>query len=181
MPRFPAFPGLRLFAVAMLACVVTLGLAGCAHYRLGTGTEGKLAFERLYIAPVENQAAVPQAVAVVSRELRNTFLRDGRVTLVDSPAAADAVLTVNLEDYGRSYTAVQPTDTALARKFDLELVARCSLLDQRSGGHLFKDRRIMVTRQIYVDDGQNPAEYQALPHLADQLADWVAHAVLDVW
>lgn len=155
-------------------------MAGCSHYRLGTGSD-RVSFETLYIAPISNEAAVPQAVATVSRALRSAVIRDGRVRLAADAASADAVLQVTLSDYGRTFSAVQATDTALARKFDLELIARCDLTDQRTGEALFKNRRIMVTRQIYVDDGQNPAEYQALPQLADQLADWVAHAVLDVW
>ncbi len=160
--------------------VVLLVWAGCANYQLGTQAQ-PLGFTSLYVAPVKNDAAVPQAVALVTRELRTALLRDGRVTLADDEASADAVLTVELNDYGRTFTAVQPTDTALARKFDLALGARCSLVNQRTGQALFENRTVRVTRQIYVDEGQNPAEYQALPHLADQLADWVAHAVLDVW
>lgn len=171
----------RLPRLVSLVVCTWLGLgSSCAHYQLGTSA-APLAFESIYIAPVTNTAAVPQAVALVSRELRTALLRDGRVTLAADADSADAVLTVELTDYGRSFTAVQPTDTALARKFDLALGARCSLLNQRTGETLFDHRTVRVTRQIYVDEGQNPAEYQALPHLADQLADWVAHAVLDVW
>lgn len=155
-------------------------LPACSHYRLGTG-DGDPGFRSLYVAPVGNDAAVPQAVPIVSRELRDAFLRDGRIRLARSAESADAVLTVMLTDYSRSFTAVQPNDTALARKFDLALSARCTLVDRRTGEALFSDRVVSVTRQIYVDSGQNPAETEALPHLADQLADWVAHAALGVW
>lgn len=164
-----------------LVLLLSLGLAaGCSHYQLGTGTE-QLGFATIYVAPITNGAAVPQATALVSSELRTALLRDGRISLAPDAESADAVLSVDLTDYARTFTAVQPNDTALARKFDLALSATCSLVDQRTGQALFKNRIVRVTRQIYVDDGQNPAEYQALPHLADQLADWVAHAVLDVW
>ncbi|WP_221029033.1 LPS assembly lipoprotein LptE [Actomonas aquatica] len=168
-------------SLLLLACLSLLGLSGCAHYSLGTGATEPLAFSTLYVEPVSNEAALPQAVALVTRELRTALLRDGRVTLAPDAASADAVLSVNLFDYGRTLTAVQPNDTALARKFDLALGAQCTLVNQRTGEPIFKNRTVRVTRQIFVDDGQNPAEYQALPHLADQLADWVAHAVLDVW
>ena len=167
--------------VALLLSLVGLGLnSGCSHYQLGTGTKD-LGFSTVYIAPVTNEAAVPQATALVSRELRNSLLQDGRMSLAADEASADAVLSVALVHYARTFTAVQPNDTALARKFDLVLTAHCSLIDQRTGKPLFKNRPVSVTRQIYVDDGQNPAEYQALPQLADQLADRVSHAVLDVW
>jgi len=173
MPTFPAF--LRLGLIALAA-----SLSGCAHYQLGTGAESP-AFRTIYVAPVRNSAALPQAVATFSREIRNAFANDGRVQLASSAGTADAVLTINLTDFDRTFTSVQPTDTALARKFDLKITARCTLEDRRNGRILFADREIHVTRQIFVDDGQNPAEYQVQPQLAAQLADRVIHSVLDVW
>lgn len=166
------FPGLVVFSL--------LGfVAGCAHYQLGNGAAPE--FRTLYLAPVNNTAAVPQAVAVVSRELRLALSNDGRVTLAAAPGTADVVLTINLIDYARDMTAVRPADTALARKFDVSLTARLTLTDQRTGRALIGRRDLQVTRQIFTDDGQVPAEYQALPLLARELGVRVVHAVLDVW
>lgn len=171
------FPRLALLFFTSLGWV---GITGCAHYELGSGATD-LAFRSLYVEPVNNPAALPQAVATFTREVRNAFARDGRVRLAPGPGTADAVLRISLADYDRTFTSVQPTDTALARKFDLNLVATCTLSDPRTGNAWFTDREIRVTRQIFVDDGQNPAEYQAQPQLAAQLADRVVHTVLDVW
>jgi hypothetical protein len=173
MTGVPGF--LRLLPIAIL-----LVTAGCAHYQLGSGS-GELDFRTIYIEPVQNTAALPQAVATFSRELRNAFAQDGRVALAPNAASADVVLAVDLARFERSFTSVQPADTALARKFDLDIIALCSLEDRRSGQTLFRDQEIAVTRQIFVDDGQNPAEYQVQPQLATQLADRVLHRVLDVW
>lgn len=173
MPRSRAFLRLSLLAIGWL-------FAGCAHYQLGTGAE-TVPFRTLYIAPVHNTAALPQAVATFTRELRHAFANDGRVQLASSPQSADAVLTVDLARFDRTFTSVQPNDTALARKFDLNITARCTLADRRNGRDFFTDREIRVTRQIFVDGGQNIAEYQVQPHLAAQLADRVIHTVLDVW
>jgi len=173
--------------LSLPVALVSLGLfAGCAHYQLGT--EGKLSFHSLYIAPVENKARLPQAVAVVSGQLRTAFMHDGRVTVVDSPADADATLTVSLSDYGRDVTSARPDDTGLARKFNLNLAAVCTLRDNRTGTLLFEKRVINVEQQIFTtgkvqqaDSNQQQAEYQALPLLASSLAEKVAHAALDVW
>jgi outer membrane lipopolysaccharide assembly protein LptE/RlpB len=166
-------------------------LSSCANYRLGTGAQ--LSFATLYVTPVANDALVPQAAALITRELRAAFLRDGRVQLVDSPEAADATLTLVLVNYGRNMTTARPDDTGLARKFDLMLETSCTLLDQRTGTPIFDKRPIAVTRQVFTDGdgfvvngrpapgGQLPAEYQTLPLLAEQLAQRVTHAVLDVW
>jgi hypothetical protein len=171
----------------LFAFVLSLGFfAGCAHYQLGT--TGKLSFHTLYVAPVENKSRLPQSVAIVSTQIREAFLHDGRVTLVDSPADADATLTVSLSNYGRDATAARPDDTGLARKFSLKLTAVCTLRDNRTSTALYEKRELAAEQQIFttatpqqLDSNQQQAEYQALPLLAATLAQKVAHATLDVW
>ncbi len=167
--------------------LLALGLfAGCAHYQLGT--TGKLNFQTLYIEPVENKAHIPQAVTSFSTQIREAFLHDGRVTLVNSPAEADATLTVSLSRYGRDVTSARPEDTGLARKFNLQLTALCTLRDNRSQTALFEKRPLLVEQQIFAtatpeqaDSEQLHAEYQALPLLATTLAQKITHTTLDVW
>ncbi len=179
MPPSSAHP-LNVLRTVVAGLLLSGLFSGCANYQLGTGAD-TLPFRSVYIAPVGNSAAIPQAVATFSRELRQAFATDGRVRLVGSPAEADAVLEVDLANLGRTFTSVQPDDTALARKFDLTVVAHCTLHDPRSNRVFLANEQIRVTRQIFVDDGQNPAEYQVQPQLAAQLADRVTHRVLDVW
>lgn len=166
-----------------LSLLFSLGCAllatGCAHYQLGTGS--KLSFTTLYVEPVASRAAVPQARELVSAQLRETLLRDGRVTIVNSPEAADAVLTVVLTDYRRGVTAVREGDTGLARKFDLILGATCTLRDNRGNKDIFAGRVINATRQAFTDSGQLQSEYQTLPLLAESLSAKIAHAALGVW
>lgn len=169
------------FAVPAGFATLVLILTGCANYQLGTEAEGSLAFQSIYVAPIKNTAASPQSSALLSREIRHGFAQDGRVQLASNPAQADAILEIELTDRDRTFTSVQPTDTALARKFDLTLTVLATLTHQRTGKILFADREIEVTRQIFVDGGQNPAEDQVMPQLAAALADRVTHSVLDVW
>jgi hypothetical protein len=166
---------LRLTFAAMLA----LFLSACAHYQLGT--DGKLAFTTLYIEPVENKALLPQASALVGTQLRESILRDGRVALVNDPAQADAVLHVTLTNYSRAQTAARSDDTGLARKFQLTLLAVCTLRDNRTSKVLFEKRPVSAVKEAYTDSGQLQSEYNTLPLLASSLADSIAHAVLDVW
>lgn len=172
------FRALFLTSLALLAAAAVGILSACSHYTLGTGA--KLAFTSLYIAPVDSTAAVPQARPLVGARLREVFLRDGRVKLVDSPSAADAVLHVTLVGYRREATVASQSDPALARKFNLILTASCDLT-LRDGTVLFSKRDIVAQREDYVDQGQLQAEYNMMPHLADLLANSVLHATLDVW
>jgi len=173
----------------LLPLCALLGLflsTGCANYQLGTS--GKLSFRTLYISPVENKAQLPQAVAVITTQIREAFLRDGRVTLVNSPGEADATLHITLVRYARDVATARPDDTGLARKFNLNLTALCTLRKTQDNTVLLENRALAVEQQIFAtatpqqaDSDQLQAEYQALPQLAATLADKVSHAALDVW
>ncbi len=162
---------------ALLAGVLLL--AGCSHYRLGTG--GTVSFRTLHIEPVANTTLLPQAQALVTARLREAFARDARVQLVNSAAGADAVLTLTINDYRREVAAVREGDTGLARKFNVTLGVVCTLRDARDGKLLLDRRAVSAVREVFTDGGQLQAEYQTLPLLADTLAAKVTHAALDVW
>lgn len=172
---------------APVFALLALVLAGCSNYVLGTGKS--LEFRTLFIEPVENDSNLPQAVAIISTQLREAFLRDGRVTLVNTAADADAVLSVTLSSYGRDVATVLANDTGLARKFDLALVAQATLRTPSSDKVWFRDRALAAKRQAFTDNprasgqfgNQLQAEYTTLPLLAESLAAAAVHAVLDVW
>jgi outer membrane lipopolysaccharide assembly protein LptE/RlpB len=165
---------------ALLFCLVGLfTLSGCANYNLGSG--GKLTFQTVYIAPVVNESNLPQSVAVFSTGLREAFLRDGRVSLVNTVDQADVVLTVKLLKYSRASTASQSTDTGLARKFDVTLEAEASLRDNRQNKFLFEKRKVEAVRQVFTNSGQLQSEYQNVPLLSETLSKNVLSATLDVW
>jgi|SRR5208283_53775 len=165
--------------LGILLLGASLSGPACSHYQLGT--QSKLAFTTLYVAPVENRAMLPQAQVLVATEIRDALRKDGRVTVVDSSEVADAVLRVSLVKYDREVAAANSTDTGLARKFALNLHASCTLTDRRTGHPYFSNRQLVVTRDAFTDSGQLQSEYQTLPLLAASLGDRVAHAVFDVW
>lgn len=177
---------LRYLSFFFLAA--SLIFSGCANYQLGTG--GKVTFTTLYVEPVSTKVLIPQAQAILSTQVRNAFNRDGRVTLVNSPEAADATLKIVLTEFGREVATQRVGDSGLARKFTLNLGAAATLTDRRVGRPLFTDREVKVHRDVYTDEGnvggivktnQLQAEYQGLPLLAEAFAEKVTHAVLDVW
>jgi len=175
-------PSSVLRLLSSVLCLLSPVLwTSCSHYQLGTGSVEKLSFNTLYVAPVENKTLLPEARALLSTQLRETFARDGRVALADSPEAADATLTVVITDYHRDVTSVREGDTGLARKFNLTLGTTCTLRDNRGGKDIFSNRPVSAQREAFTDSGQLQTEYQTLPLLAEALAQKVAHAALDVW
>ena len=168
----------RLSPLACLLLAVFFLATGCSHYRLGT--DSKLSFRTLYLEPVENKSLLPQSRAIVTTQLRETFARDGRISLVNSSAEADATLKVVISDYHRDIATVREGDTGLARKFTLTLGTLCTLRE-RSGKIIFENRPLAAQRVAFTDSGQLQSEYQTLPLLADAVAAKIARAALDSW
>lgn len=172
-----------------LTCLLALAAAaGCSHYQVGT--QGRLPFATVYVAPVQNRTLLPQAQAEISAQLRTALANDGRVSLANSPEAADATLSVVIVDFHREVAAVREQDTGLAGEFSETLGALCSLRDNRANRFFFENRPLSTHRDVFADSGdphsslvgnQLQSEYNTLPLLAQSLADRVAHAVLDVW
>jgi Lipopolysaccharide-assembly len=114
----------RIQLLSILGAVLLL--SSCAHYQLGTGSQPK--FATLYIAPVASSTVIPQAGVLVTTQLRESFSRDGRVTLVNSAATADAVLQITLSGYNRTVAVALTNDThqsGLLRPAPARRHARC--------------------------------------------------------
>ena len=156
-----------------------LCFTGCAGYQLGTGSAPK--FSTLFIAPVRTETQIPQAQALVTTQLREAIIRDGRVKLVNSAEAADAVLQISLTGYDRAVSVARADDTGLARRFDVSLQAAATLTDNRTKTAYFTRRPLVAKRGAFTDSGLVPAEFQTLPLLAEQLAGETVHALLDTW
>ena len=162
-----------------LGLIGMLLLSGCSHYQLGTG--GKVSFRTLYVAPVVNDSNMPQAVAPISTQLREAFLHDSRIILVNTPEEAEATLTVRLLKYGRAGKTGRRDDTGLARNFDVTVEAEASLRDNRDNHFIFENRKTAATREVFGDSGQLQAEFQNVPLLAEILAKNIRSATLDTW
>ena len=73
-----------------------------------------------------------------------------------------------------SMVGVALPDKAAGFLMEAELKAFAAVLDHPR-------RPLLAKRGVFTDSGLVPAEYQALPLLAEQLATEAAHAVLDTW
>lgn len=166
---------LLCFTVALCAILTACG----GRYQLGPGSDP--AFATLHVAVVTSDTMLPQSAAVITTAVREAFIKDGRVRLVDHSADADAILRIVLVSYSRETTVALPNDTALARRYDVTLAARATLHDQRRNQPILVDRPLMARRGVFSDSGNIPAEAHTLPLLAERLADETVRAVLERW
>ncbi|TVR53853.1 MAG: hypothetical protein EA425_02910 [Puniceicoccaceae bacterium] len=164
-----------LLGLALLAS----GFTGCAGYRLTHGAP--LPFNAVHVEPVTLSGPVPQARSLVHAAVSRELSRDGRLDLRSAPDAAAARLHISLAPPSRTYTADRPDDAGLSRKLVLSLTATCTLSSADGATVYFAERPVTASIDLFTDDGQIPAEYQALSPLADELGRRIAQAVLDVW
>jgi len=176
--------------LALLTLFTVAFISGCNSYQFGNPVE--LPFESIYIKPVTNDSFAPQAQAMLSSQIRDVFIHDGRTKLVTSSEAADAVLIVNLTEYNRRAAARQSLDTTMAANFSLTLAAEVSLFNQIKGDYYFQERMIRRSSNAYVEDlyatpGDSQtqdflqSEYQAMPRITRDLARRIADEVLNPW
>lgn len=169
---------MRLLARRLLALALLGSLTACSHYHLGA--PGKPVAQSVFVAPAVNAAFAPQAVPLVTDAVRLALARDGRIELAGNPESAEAQLQIRLLRFEREVLAARRDDTGLARKFGATLTAEITLTD-RNGKILIDRRTIVANRDVFVDSGLQPTEYQTMPLLAEALATEIAHALLDTW
>lgn len=176
--------------LALLSLVAMNLSVGCKSYTLGHPAE--LPFETIYIQPARNDSFAPQAQALISGQVREAVIRDGRVKLVAEPGKADALLRMTLSEYTRNAAARRQDDTEIAQNFDLTLGLQLDLYDQDNGSYFFQGREVEArttgyTNNPYVDaavrdtQGLIQSEYNAMPRLARELGRKAADELLSVW
>lgn len=171
------FPNRRLFL--LLSGLMALWfVSGCANYQLGRHAEPP--FRSIYVKPVSNATFAPQAQAILTSQLRENFIHDGMLQ-VENEADADAVLEVVLRDFDRQIAATRQDDTEIAEKLRFELLADCTLSNNRTGEIYFENRPISATADSFPGDRSQQAEHLAMPVLTRNLARRISYEVLQVW
>jgi len=175
--------------LSAISLFLTALLSGCASYQLGSHSE--LPFESIYIRPASNASFAPQSQAILSAQVRDAFIKDGRVKLLSHQSEADAILEISIIEYTRQSGARRRSDTETAQTFRVGLEAEISLLNANTGALYFEQRKLEEHEGIYVDNpyantaaekqGYIRAEYNAMPRITRGLARKIADEVLSPW
>ncbi len=169
------------FASTLFASIVVVLFSGCGRYALGPGRETP--FTTLYVEAVTNDSLAPQAAPLASAALREAFLRDGRVKLANSPAGADATLSLRLTNYHRRAASYRSEDTARANTFEITLEGEATLSSNRLGGEsLFEGRSVRGAARLTWDDPTtSPNGRQPLAAAIRSLSRETVSMALDAW
>lgn len=173
MPRF-----ITLFSTFAL-CLAGLALSSCSSY---SRHAAKPPFSKLYIEPVDNRTVAPQVIAVFSRNLREEFMRDATVQLVDRDQA-EAVLTLRLTAYDNATGSFSRSDAGQVGSLLMQIGATGNLIG-KDGTIYFENRPFQRTTHVFTNTGPQdlPAgRYQSIPLVAQQIARDVKNAVNGTW
>ena len=164
-------------ALVALAAGTLLGLVPACSYSLGG--RGELPFSSIEIAPIENEADLPQAQATLARNISDVLNREPKLRTVVSNG--DAELRIVISDYRRSISATSSDDSVLASTQNLTLELKCSLSDTRSGKIYFRDRTVSVSTEVYTGTAPGLGEPQSFPVLSREAARKIRNLVTSVW
>ena len=152
-------------------------LSGCAGYRLGP-TNGVRAGERsIQINPFLNKTIQPRLSEAVAISLRKNLQRDGTYRL-NTHNEGDIIVTGAIVSYDRTQLSYQPRDILTPRDYRISITAQVTARDRNSGKVLL-DRPVTGRTTVRVGQDLNSAERQALPLVADDLAQNVTSLLVD--
>ena len=164
-----------LSVIVFTAVVLT---AGCAHYHTGIGS--KLPFQTLYVAPAMNESLAPQAQALLTEQVRNKIISDGRITLKNEDDA-DAVLEITICNFSTNIGTTKHTDSTVANSFNVILDGEVTLSMKDTGEVLITNHPVSASVEVLVNDEYEEAQYQAMPQVTQKLADQIYILVSTPW
>ena len=152
-------------------------LTGCAGYHLGTGN--KPLYHTISFAPIVNHSFAPQMNTLVSDALFQAFAHGGGMAVESQGGDAEVVLHVTLTNFQKLIGATTISDTGEARSLVMILTAEAALSDP-AGKPIYKGN-FEVRQEYYADSGLVRAEEEALPQLAQLMAEKIHRAVVSKW
>jgi hypothetical protein len=153
----------------ILFCVVSLGLTGCAGYRLGPANGLAPGTKSVQISPFVNQTLEPRLTDAVTSQMRRQLQRDGTYRLATHDDG-DILVTGVITGFNRQELGFSSKDTLTVTDFRLSLTAQVTARE-KSTGKVLLDQRVTGFTLIRVGRDLTSSERQALPLLAESLAE----------
>ena len=166
--RFLKFPAV---------CIAALWLAGCAGYQLGP-VNGQTAGEKsVQVMPFNNQTLQPRLGDAVTQALREQLQTDGTYHLADSEG--DVVVSGVITGYSRQGLSFSSSDVLTASNYRVQAVALVTARDRETGKLIMDKKKVIGYTLVHVGTDLASAERQAMPLLAEDLAQKVTQQLTE--
>jgi hypothetical protein len=144
-------------------------LAGCAGYHLGPVNGAVAGDKTIQVMPFNNQTLQPRLGDALTQSLRQRIQQDGTLRLA-THGNGDLVLTGVVNQYSRLAIGYLSTDAVTPEDFQVQVTAHVTVRDSVSG-KLLIDKDVNGFTLVHVGADLASAERQALPQLANDLAE----------
>lgn len=162
------------FAIAFAGFLLLI--AACS-YKLGPSSGLKAAAQSITILPFPNQTAEPRLSPALVSAMRRQIQSEGTFVL-DTRRKGDLIVSGNILSFERAGVSFEPDDIITIRDFQLRLTAQIKVIKRRTGEVLF-DQSVSGTTLVRGFDDLASAERQALPLLAQSLAQKATDLLVD--
>lgn len=151
-------------------------LGGCAGYHLGPVNDAIPGGKSVEILPFNNKTLEPRLGDAVTQALRERLLADGTYRLANSNG--DVVVSGVITGYSRQGLSFLSSDVLTANNYQVGVVAHVIVRDSATGTVLL-DKNVKGSALVHVGSDLADAERQAMPLLADDLAQNVTQMLTE--
>lgn len=161
----------------LLALPLLALLTGCLGYKVGPTNGMEAGSRSIEIAPPVNHTMEPRITEAVSHAVRRRIQQDGTYRL-NTKGDGDVIIKTTILRYHRQGLTFQPNDTLTVRDYRVQLFAQVNAYDRLTGKTLL-NREVQGRTTVRVGSDQSSAERQAMPLLADDLAQTIVSLIVD--
>ena len=152
--------------------------AGCAGYRIGPVSNP--GYKSVAVPVFKNKTLIPQLEAQITNGVIKRLQADGTLQ-VDSKENADVILVGEIVRYRRQELRTSRDDSNQPREYRITIEARVEAHDRVSGMTVLKPTTVSGNAATFIGSDLQTAEYQALPFIADDLAQRVVSLLVENW
>jgi hypothetical protein len=151
-------------------------LSGCAGYHLGPVNDQIAGDKTVEVLPFNNQTLQPRLGDEVTHALRERLQSDGTYRLANGEG--DIVVSGVITSYSRQGLSFLNSDVLTANNYQVGIVAHVIARDSTTGKVLL-DKDVKGSTLVHVGSDLADAERQALPLLAEDLAQNVTQMLAE--
>ena len=168
----------------LLTLVLTLVFSSCSHYSVVPINETP--FESVYVHTISNQDFAPNVHTLFQNQIRQTILKDGRLTLAKNPQEANTQLYITIEDYRRNVNTRSSVDAGRYNSLNLGLAIFVSLYDNKTNTFFLNNVSLDSHEFMFFDPLETSVthremEYQILPKITRDLSENILELILSNW
>ena len=158
--------------------------SSCSHYSvIPTNTAP---FKTIYVHTISNQDFAPNIHTLFQNQIRQSILRDNRLTIAKNPLEADTQLYLTIEDYSRKVSTRSSVDAGRFNSLSLQLTVSVSLYDNQTDSYLLNNVSLNSSIPVFFDALKNTVnhreiEYYTLPTITKDLSQDILELILSDW